>query len=147
VKRVRAYHSGPKRRRARVRKALIVMPMAENNPQLDDLLDAVKAGARAAGVDARRVDETHSSACTTSRILKAIEDSELVIVDLTFERGNVYFEAGFAQGRGKIPIYLAASGVEIPFDLKDYPVIVYKNMRSLRELLAARLIGMFASAR
>jgi hypothetical protein len=36
-------------------------------------------------------------------------------------------------------VYLARKGTEIPFDLKDYPVILYPNMRELKASLGERL--------
>jgi hypothetical protein len=62
-----------------------------------------------------------------------------VIVDLTNERPNVFFEAGYAHGLGKIPIYVARDGTSIHFDVKDYPVIFFKNMKELREGVSRRI--------
>lgn len=62
-----------------------------------------------------------------------------MIVDLTNERPNVFFEAGYAHGLGKIPIYVARDGTSIYFDVKDYPVIFFKNMKELREGVARRI--------
>jgi hypothetical protein len=72
-------------------------------------------------------------------MLAAIESAEFVVADLTHPKPNVFYEAGFAQGLGKTPIYLARKGSVIPFDVKDYPIILYPNMRELRTQLAERL--------
>jgi nucleoside 2-deoxyribosyltransferase len=77
-------------------------------------------------------------------MLTSIEDAEFVVVDLTNARPNVYYEAGYAQGLGKTPVYLARKGTEIPFDIKDYPVILYPYMRDLKTLLADRLTAVRA---
>ena len=130
-----------KRSRRRLQTAFIAMAMGED-PHLDDVLDAIKDGARAAGVKAHRLDEEHSNSPIMARVMNAIAACDLVIVDLTLERTNVYYEAGFAAGIGKTPVFIAASDVRIPFDLKDHPVIHYKNLRSLRQLLAERLRGL-----
>ncbi|MEN3327745.1 MAG: hypothetical protein V7638_2552 [Acidobacteriota bacterium] len=119
--------------------AFIAMAMDPNDPSLEDVLDAIKDAAKTCGVTAERVDEQHSNEPITSRMLTAIESAEFVVVDLTYARPNVFYEAGFAQGLGKTPIYIARKGSEIPFDVKDYPVIVYPNMRELRHLLRERL--------
>ena len=128
--------------RRRTPTAFIAMAMGDDNPRLDDVLDAIKQGARAAGVKASRLDEAASNLPIMARILSAIERCDVIIVDLTFERTNVYYEAGFAQGIGKTPVYIAECDVQIPFDLKDYPIILYKNLRTLRRLLAERLRGL-----
>jgi len=40
---------------------------------------------------------------------------------------------------GKIPIYIARDGTELHFDVKDYPVIMFRNMKELRERVIKRL--------
>jgi hypothetical protein len=126
---------------AAIRKGLafVAMAMDVQNPELEDILDAIKAGATACQVIAERVDEAQSNERITDRTLDSIGQAEFVIVDLTYDRPNVYYEAGYAQALKKTPIYLAKEGTAIHFDVKDYPVIFYSNMRSLRSSLAERL--------
>jgi hypothetical protein len=61
-----------------------------------------------------------------------------VVVDLTHERPNVYYEAGYAQGLGKTPVYVAREGTNVSFDLQDYPVLFYPTMRTLKTSLCER---------
>jgi len=77
------------------------------------------------------VDELQSNERITDRILESIRKAEFVIVDLTYSRPNVFYEAGYAQGIGKTPVYIAKEGTQLEFDLKDYPVIFFKNMKQL----------------
>ena len=119
--------------------AFVAMAMDPENLQLDDVLDAIKDGATKCGINAGRIDEARSNERITDRMLTAINESEFVVVDLSYARPNVYYEAGYAQGLGKTPVYLAREGTEIPFDLKDYPVIYYPSMRVLKAALADRL--------
>lgn len=123
----------------RVGHAFIAMAMDPNDPLLEDVLDAIKDGASKCGITAERIDEASSNEPITVRMLTAIEIAEFVVVDLTSARPNVFYEAGYAQGLGKTPIYLARKGTDIPFDVKDYPVIFYPNMRDLKTSLAERL--------
>lgn len=131
----------PKRHSTNMRQdyAFIAMAMDPQNPQLDDVLDAIKDGAMRSNVVAERIDERATNEPITRRMLKAIEEAEYVVVDLTNPRPNVYYEAGYAQGMGKTPIYVARRGAEIPFDVRDYPVILYPNMRELKSSLAERI--------
>ena len=78
----------------------------------------------------------------TDRILESIQKAVYVIVDLTESRPNVFCEAGYAQGIGKVPIYIARNGTVLEFDLKDYPVIFFDSYRELKEKLEARLRGL-----
>lgn len=122
--------------------AFIAMPMDPEDLELADVLDAIKEAARRCGIHAERVDEPQSNDRVTDRILESIRKAEYVIVDLTKSKPNVCYEAGYAYGIGKIPIYVARHGTPIEFDLKDYPIIFFKNMTQLKDLLEKRLRGL-----
>jgi hypothetical protein len=119
--------------------AFVAMPMDKNDHRLVDVLEAIKAGAKECGITAERIDDDERNERITDRMLESIRKAEFVIVDLTNERPNVFFEAGYAHGSGKIPIYVARDGTELQFDVEDYPVIVFRNMKELREGIAKRL--------
>lgn len=69
--------------------------------------EAIAPATRECGLEAKRVDLTESRETITQRILQLIDGSNLVIADLTYERQNCYFEAGYAQGKGTPVIYMA----------------------------------------
>jgi hypothetical protein len=127
--------------------AFIVMPMSSNDAQLDDVHDAIKDAASSVGLLAERVDEPASNDRITDRILDSLKSAEFVIADLTHAKPNVYYEAGFAHALGKVPIYVAREGTRIEFDLKDYPVIFFRNIRELKSSLVERLKGLLAKRR
>jgi hypothetical protein len=124
--------------------AFVAMPMDEDDHQLVDVLEAIKAGAKECGITAERIDEEERSERITDRMLESIRKAEFVIVDLTNERPNVFYEAGYAHGLGKIPIYIAREATHLHFDIKDYPVIVFRNMKELRERIVRRLQAIIA---
>ena len=119
--------------------AFVAMPIDPNTPELEDVLDSIKEGAQRCGVQAERVDEAPSNERITDRILESIRKAEFVIVDLTYSRPNVYYEAGYAQGIGKTPVFVAKKGTELEFDLKDYPVIFFESYRQLKDELEKML--------
>lgn len=119
--------------------AFIAMAIDPEDPHLEDVLDSIKEAADKCGVHAERVDEVQSNNRITDRILESIEKAQFVIVDLTYAKPNVFYEAGYAQGLNKTPIYIAKDGTRLEFDLKDYPVIFFKNMRELKTGLEDRL--------
>jgi hypothetical protein len=119
--------------------AFVAMPMDENDHALVDVLEAIKAGAGECGMIAERVDDDERNERITDRVLESIRKAEFVIVDLSKARPNVFFEAGYAHGIGKIPIYIARANTELHFDVQDYPVIFFHNMKELRERLVRRL--------
>jgi len=136
---IRLQRSDTREKPTRENFAFVAMAMDPGAPELDDVLDAIRESAAKCGVVAERVDDNETNEPITARMLQAIEEAEYVIVDLTGERPNVYYEAGYAHGLGKTPIYAVRAGTAIHFDIRDYPVITYKNMRSLKDALAKRL--------
>lgn len=119
--------------------AFIAMAMDPQDPALEDVIDAIKEAAQECSIVAERIDDAATNERITDRVLAAIGEAEFVVVDLTHARPNVYYEAGYAQALGKTPIFVARIGTEVAFDLKDYPIIFYPNMRGLRISLAERL--------
>jgi hypothetical protein len=117
----------------------VAMPMDKDDHQLVDVLEAIKVGAKECGLTAERVDEEESNERITDRMLDSIRKAEFVIADLTNGRPNVFYEAGYAHGIGKIPIYVAREGTQLHFDVKDYPIIMFRNMKELREGVTKRL--------
>lgn len=119
--------------------AFVVMAIDKNDHQLVDVLEAIKEVAKEVGIAAERIDEAESNEQITPRILSSIRRAEYVIADLTNERPNVFYEAGYAEGVGKTPIYIARDGTKLHFDVKDYPILTFRNMKELKEGLGRRI--------
>jgi hypothetical protein len=119
--------------------AFIAMAIDPTISELDDVLDTIKSACDACGINAKRVDDDQSNERITDRIVASIRAAEFVIADLTHARPNVFFEAGFAHGLDKTPIYIAKQGTKLEFDVKDYPIIFFRNMRDLKSGLQKRL--------
>ena len=86
-----------------------------------------------------RVDEIPDSGNITEQILENISRSELVLVELTGERPNCYYEAGFAHAIGKELILCITAGQPIHFDLMSHRFIQWTTEQELREALRVRL--------
>ncbi|MGL3109178.1 hypothetical protein [Bradyrhizobium sp. BR 1432] len=126
--------------------AFVAMAIDENDHQLVDVLEAIKEATKEFGIAAERIDDAESNDRITDRILESIRKAEYVFVDLTLERPNVFWEAGYAHGIGKTPIYIARSGTKLHFDVKDYPIIMFRNMRELKGGIGRRLKGLMKLA-
>lgn len=122
----------------------IAMPIDPANGDLADVHDALKEACARCGLLAERVDEEATNERITDRILESIRKAEYIIADLTGSRPNVFYEAGFAYGLGKTPIYIARQGTKLEFDLKDYPLIFFSSLRQLKDELEKRLRGLAA---
>ena len=72
--------------------AFVAMAMNRDDDQLVDVLEAIKEAAKDCSIAAERVDDVESNDRITDRILESIRRAEFVIVDLTHERPNVFYE-------------------------------------------------------
>ena len=121
--------------------AFILMSMDKTCPELDDVLDGIKAACSLFGIQASRADDIQHEGVITEMILHHIRSSEFLIADLSGERPNVYYEVGYAHAVGKRAI-LYHDGVRLHFDLSVHNVPEYKNVRELKLLLCKRLEAM-----
>jgi nucleoside 2-deoxyribosyltransferase len=82
--------------------------MAFDRDYTDSLFQQMKRTLGKIGVSLRRVDRIEHNDDIDERIILEIKQADFVIADLTYARPSVYFEAGYAQGRG-VPVVYTAS--------------------------------------
>lgn len=128
--------------RKRTGKIFVAMPMAADNHSYANNLEAIKQACQEVGFDAQRVDDIQSNQPITDDMLRMIDEADYVIADLTDRRPNVFYEAGYARGIGKTPIYIAAEGTKLDFDIQGYSILFFGPTRQLREKIVARLTGL-----
>jgi hypothetical protein len=87
----------------------------------------IKKACENAGAYAERVDEQIFEGRILERIYNQIAKADIIIADMTGRNPNVFYETGYAHALGKRVILLAQNANDIPFDLKDYPHIVYEE--------------------
>ena len=90
------------------------------------------------------VDQTNTDERIVQEIMKRIESAAFLIVDLTVPKPNVYFELGDALGRNSRCVYTAhheptEGPLDLPFDVKDLPVLTWQSPYQLEELLDDKL--------
>lgn len=83
-----------------------------------------------------RSDQTINDA-----IIASIKSCKFLIADFTKQKHGVYFEAGYALGRGKKVIYLCNKKDfrKCHFDTNHFPHIVYNSVSELRSMLIDRI--------
>jgi hypothetical protein len=106
----------------------------------DNLYNAYAAVCKDAGFVAVRTDQVTSLERITPRILDGIKHSAFVIADVTEKSLNVFYEIGFAEGLGRPVIVTAREGTDLPFDIKDTPIIFWSSLEELAQKLQL-LIG------
>ena len=122
--------------------AFVIMQIGD--PDLDAVYDRVIVPAiRAFGLDPKRVDRHNRGGLIYSEIVSFIEESEILIADLTNERPNCYLEVGYALGAGRFSnLILTAredhnpdspnhrpAGPKVHFDLVGYDILYWRPSR------------------
>lgn len=78
-----------------------------------------------------RVDEQHFQERILDRIYNQISKADVIIADMSGRNANVFYEVGYAHALGKRVILLTKAASDIPFDLNQYPHIIYGNSISV----------------
>ncbi|HLG40342.1 MAG TPA: hypothetical protein VI461_11770 [Chitinophagaceae bacterium] len=90
-----------------------------------------------------RIDDSTTSSETTinDAMMAAIKKSRFTIADFTRHKKGVYFEAGYALGRGQKVIYTCREDEidDAHFDTRNYPHLVWKNADDLKKKLIDRI--------
>ena len=117
----------------------IIMAMTKEDPGLDDVHAAIMEVCKKNGLKAFRVDDVEDTEKITDKIMESIDSSLFVIADLTHERPNVYYEVGYTHGISKRVIFTAKEGTLLHFDIKDFAVIFYPNITTLKTKLNSKI--------
>jgi len=107
--------------------------MKFNDKALDSAYEGViKKIAKSYKYRAFSINEIQDSGKINEQILEEISKSEIVLADLTGERPNCYYEAGFAHAIGREIIFTIKKGTPIHFDLNNYRFIEWETENELR---------------
>ncbi len=109
-----------------------------------------------AGYEPRRIDRVEHINKIDDEIIAEIRRSRFIVVDMTcgvakladgkevtFDRGGVYFEAGFAMGLGLPVIWTVRADMvdKLHFDIRQYSHILWEGADDLREKLRNRIVA------
>jgi len=130
---------------AHSRSVLVIMSYADRE-DLEVAYETFEDVTEPLGYKCERVTEENAPGRILPEILERIRRAGFVIVDLTDLRPNVFYELGYADGLGKQVIVTAMEGTELPFDVKDIPVIFWTGRPSLRKGLEKRIAAVVKSA-
>ena len=111
------------------------MPFDES---MNDIKEVIKTSCIENGLIPKIVNEGVSSNSIIDDIIKLIEESEFLIIDLSLENPNVYYELGYADGvgnEGNDLLLLAKEGTKLKFDISHRRVHDYKDAYDLQQKL------------
>jgi guanylate kinase len=121
----------------------VMMSFNPSNKKLDDYFDAMETAVRSVSgkLKCKRVDKVPGSPKIAAEFRNLIATARCVIVDLTENKQNVYYELGFAQAIGKTCLITAEEGTAPFFYPREHKIIFYDSARDLREKLSEQLRG------
>ena len=103
----------------------------------DCVLDAVRHALMNLDVEVFRFDNIAPGASWANAITNAVRSSDFLVVDVTRQNPNVFYELGFAHALRKPTILIASSEASgaLPSDLAGFQYIVYdpSNLRGLAD--------------
>ena len=79
------------------------------------------------GLQVIRADEVTGPGIILSDIAREINDSRIVIAEITPANPNVYYEVGYSHAMNKPTILIAEKTTQLPFDVSPFRVIFYDN--------------------
>jgi hypothetical protein len=96
---------------------------------------AIADAAAEADVQVQRASDIFAAGIVVEQIRAAIESADVVIGVCTGKNANVFYELGLAEILGHKPILVAASVVDLPFDVRHWRAQLYGNPESLSSLV------------
>lgn len=137
-----------------MKQAFVIMQIG--NADLDKIYHKVMVPAiKLCNLEPKRVDKHNEGRLLKSEIVGFIEESDIIIADLTNERPNCYLEIGYAMGLDKFknliltaredhnqdsPNYIK-NGPKVHFDLSGYDILFWdpKNPEKFQSELESRI--------
>jgi hypothetical protein len=127
----------------------VMMSFNPSNPMLEDYYGAMERAVTSLStkLHCTRVDKFVDPVAGTPKISVAamhlMQQARCVLVDLTENKQNVYYELGVAQGTGKTCIITAVSGTLVFFYPREHRILFYDSASDLERKLRIELRGIF----
>ena len=129
-------------RSSKKRRVFVAMSFREEEePSLVDYWQAMRRAALATKLPLElfRIDLREGDYEISAEIMAELDKADLIIADFTLNSKNVYFELGYARGRGKRLIQTARKDTTLEFDVRNWRTLFYRNATELEHKLIAAL--------
>jgi hypothetical protein len=106
-------------------KAFVVMQFSSPYNELYD--DVIKEVCKEFKLQVLRGDETYGPGLILSDITKQINESKIIIAEISPANPNVFYEVGYAHALNKPTILIADKTTKLPFDVSPFRTLFYEN--------------------
>lgn len=119
----------------------------EEEPALTDYWRAMQRAAVACRlpIEMLRIDLAEGDYEISQAIMDEIDSADVILADFTLGSRNVYFELGYARGKGKRIVQTARSDAPREFDVRNWKTVLYRNATELEEKLKPALQAAYAA--
>ena len=124
-------------------KIFIAMSFGEEvEPALVDYFKALERAIKkiSRNIEIIRIDLEEGDYEISQEIMNKIDHSDIVITDFTLNPNNVYFELGYARGKGKRIIQTARKDTMLAFDVRNWRTTFYVNATQLEEKIGPEIV-------
>jgi nucleoside 2-deoxyribosyltransferase len=109
------------------------------SPQFDAAYKMIQAASQTAGVETWRLDQVAVAGSITEQLYAAIEQSDLIVCDITHSNPNVMNELGYAHALREPVILISQRSEHMPFDVRSVRTLFYdaelgRSMEFVRNL-------------
>jgi len=106
-------------------KAFVVMQFSSPYNELYE--DVIKKICNTFDLNVVRADETYGPGLILADIVKQINESRLIIAEISQSNPNVFYEVGYAHALNKPTILIAEKATKLPFDVSPFRTLFYEN--------------------
>jgi hypothetical protein len=106
-------------------KAFVVMQFSSPYNELYE--DVIKKVCKEFDLNVIRADETYGPGLILADIVKQINESRLIIAEISQSNPNVFYEVGYFHALNKPTILIAEKATKLPFDVSPFRTLFYEN--------------------
>ena len=120
-----------------VPKAFVVMQFS--TPYNELYQEVIKHVCKKFKLDVIRADETYGPGIILTDITQKINESRLIIAEISNQNPNVFYEVGYAHALNKPTILIAENNTKLPFDVSPFRTLFYENTIAGKQKIEAGL--------
>jgi len=125
-------------------KIFVLTPFSDDEKET---YQVIKSVCSEAGFIVTRGDEHRAEGDILPQIVGGIISSEIVIANISSRNANVFFELGIAMALGKPTLLISDTLSDVPFDIQNRRIIVFKGFSDLHRKLTSALLQTVRVAR
>jgi len=106
-------------------KAFVVMQFTSPYNELYE--EVIKKVCSSFDLKVFRADESYGPGLILADIIRQIDESKMIIADISQSNPNVFYEVGYAHALNKPTILIAEKSTILPFDISPFRTLLYEN--------------------